>query len=88
MGIRIACGRGASLKELSELPGYRRTNSTAARVVYLWTTRLARGAEPLLVPAMAAAIRAGRPWLSYQHATCQMIGEADVPLDRYPHASI
>ena len=55
----------------------------------MWHSRQARGAEPLLVPTIAAAVRAGRPWLSYQCPACTMIGEADVrSFGRHPHASI
>jgi hypothetical protein len=48
----------------------RRTNTAAGRVVSLWSKRLARGAEPLMIPTIAAAVRAGRPWLSYQCPAC------------------
>ena len=66
----------------------RRTDGYAARIIDLWRKQPARGAEPLLVTTIAAAIRAGRPWLSYQCPGCTMIGEADVrKFDRNPHAS-
>jgi len=66
----------------------RRTDGYMAGIIDLWSKRLARGAEPLLVPTIAAAIRAGRPWLSYQRPGCTIIGEADArKFDRHPHAS-
>jgi len=77
------------LRKLKAQPEEQRTNAAAARVVELWSRRHARGAEPLLVPTIAAAVRAGRPWLSYQCPACQMIGETDVrSFERHPHASI
>ena len=77
------------LRKLKAQPEEQRTNAAAARIIDLWHARQARGAEPLLVPTIAAAVRAGRPWLSYQCPACQMMGEADVRrFDRHPHASI
>ncbi len=73
------------LREFSAMPEERRTDGYAARIIDLRSKRLARGAEPLLVPTLAAAIRAGWPWLS---PACTMIGEADMrKFDRHPHAS-
>ena len=83
---RLAMAR--MLREFSAMPKERRTDGYAARIIDLWSKRLARGAEPLLVPTIAAAIRAGRSWLFYQCPSCTMIGEADVrKFDRHPHAS-
>lgn len=77
------------LREFAALPEERRTNRFASRVIDLWSKRLARDAEPLLVPTIGAAVRAGRPWLSFQCPACTMIGEADVrKFDRHPQASI
>ena len=68
------------------MPEERRTDGYAARIIDLWSKRLARGAEPLLVPTIEAAIRAGRR--GYQCPGCTMIGEGDVrKFDRHPHAS-
>ena len=76
------------LREFSAIPEERRTDGYSARIIDLWSKRTARGAEPLLVPTIAAAIRAGWAWLSYQWPACTMIGEADVrKFDRHPHAS-
>jgi hypothetical protein len=67
----------------------RRENPAAARVVDLWNRRQARGAEPLLYPSIAAAVRAGKPWLTFRCPACDLIGDADVrAFDRHPHASI
>jgi len=77
------------LRELAALPAERRTNQFAARIVTLWNVRIARGADPLFTPTIGAAIRAGRPWLSFQCPACQMIGDVDVrTLDRHPGGSI
>jgi hypothetical protein len=54
------------LRKLKAQPAEQRTTAAAARVINLWNARQARGAEPLLVPTIAAAVRAGRLWLSYQ----------------------
>ncbi len=74
------------LREFSAMPEERRTDGYSARIIDLWSKRTARGAEPLLVPTIAAAaIRAGWAWLSYQCPACTMIGEADVrKFDRHP----
>jgi hypothetical protein len=64
-------------------------NPAAARAVDLWNQRQARGAEPLLYPTIAAAVRAGKPRLTYRCPGCDLIGDADVRgFDRHPHASI
>ena len=77
------------IAEFAAMPEERRTNGFAARVVGLWNVRLARGAEPLFIPTIGAAIRAGRPWLSFQCPACQMIGEMDLrTLDRHPAGSV
>ncbi len=61
---RLAMAR--MLREFSAMPEERRTDGYAARIIDLWRKQPARGAEPLLVTTIAAAIRSGRPWLSYQ----------------------
>jgi len=70
--LRLAMAR--MLHEFSAMPEERRTDGYAARIIDLRSKRLARGAEPLLVPTIAAAVRAGRPWLSYQCPACTGIG--------------
>ena len=75
------------LREFSAMPEERRTDGYAARIIDLWSKRLARGAAPLLMPTIAAAIRAGPPWLSYQCPGCTMVGEADAEI-RPPPACV
>lgn len=59
------------------------------RGVGLWNARLAREAEPLFVPTVAAAVRAGRPWVEFQCRACGMIGEVDLrKFDRHQRAML
>ena len=70
-------------------PAERRIDAFAGRVVDLWNARLARGAETLLIPTIGAAVRARRPYLTYQCPACLMIGDADIrSFERHPGASI
>jgi hypothetical protein len=58
-------------------------------VVDLWNCRQARGAEPLVYPRIATAVRAGKQRLTIRCLACDLIGDADVrDFDRHPHASI
>src|SRR5262249_57316070 len=41
-----------------------RDKAQARRLVDVWNSRVARGADPLFYPTIGAAIAAGRPWLS------------------------
>lgn len=75
--------------ELAAIPSQRREGQKADKLVGLWNARLARDAEPLFVPTIAAALRANRPWLEYQCRACGLIGDADVRrFDKHPRATI
>ena len=63
------------IRHLAALPEEKRQNRFAGRVVDLWSSRLARDADPLFVPTIGAATRAGRPWLSYICHACMMVGK-------------
>lgn len=77
------------IREFAAAPDERHTDRFAARIVALWNIRIARGAEPLFIPTIGAALRAGRPWLTYQCPACTMIGEEDLRrLDRHPQGSV
>ena len=77
------------IAELAALPEQRRTNQAAARVVDLWEKRRARGAEPLFVPTIGAAIRASKPILMFYCPGCQVVGELDLrKVDRHRGGSI
>ena len=70
-------------------PEQARDRRFAGKIVALWNARLARDAEPLFVPTIAAALRAERPWLEYQCRACGLIGDADVrTFDKHPRATI
>jgi hypothetical protein len=76
-------------RAIREMVADRRENPAASRVVDLWNRRQARGAEPLLYPTIAAAVRAGKPLLTFHCPACDLIGDADVrDFERHPHASI
>jgi hypothetical protein len=77
------------IEELHATPAERRADAFAGRVVALWNARLARGADPLLVPTIGAAIRARRHVLAYLCPACGTVGDADLrPFDRHPRASV
>lgn len=79
----------AAARELLDQPQQRREDQKSGKVVGLWNARLAREAEPLFVPTIAAALRAGRPWLEFQCRACGMIGDVDVRrFDRHPRATL
>ena len=58
-------------------------------MIHLWEKRRARGVEPLFVPTIGAAIRAGKPWLTFYCPGCGVTGELDLrKVDRHRDASI
>ena len=74
---------------LHGLPAERAENRTAARLIDLSNARRARGAVPLFVPTIGAAIRAGRPWLSCVCPGCGVVGQIDLrTIDRHRDASV
>ena len=74
--------RKATEKWIAELYAYLtdsdRKHHTAERVVDLWEKRRVLGAEPLFVPTIGAAIRAGKPVLMFYCPGCQVVGELDL----------
>ena len=79
----------SAARELVDAPRERREDQKAGRVVGLWNARIARDAEPLFVPTIAAALRAARPFLEFQCRACGLIGEVDVrKFDRHPRATL
>jgi hypothetical protein len=75
--------------EIARLTDPDRHHHTAERVVSLWNKRRARGAEPLFHPTIGAAIRAGKPWLTFSCPGCQIVGEVDLrKLNRHHGATI
>jgi len=77
------------IAELAALPEQRRTDQAAARVVSLWEKRRARGAEPLFVPTIGAAIRARKPILMFYCPGCEVVGELDLrKVDRHRGGAI
>ena len=77
------------IAELADQPRQQREDLVAGKVVGLFNARLARDAEPLFVPTIAAALRAGRPWLEFECRACRMIGDVDVrTFDRHPRATL
>lgn len=82
--IRASEYIGAVLREWARVPAERAENRTASRIVDLWDARRKRGAEPLFSPSTGAAIRAGRPGLTFYCPGCQVVGEIDLRrLDRH-----
>ena len=78
-----------AIRELAALPEQRRTSQFAGRIIDLWNARRVRGAVPLFVPTIGAAIRARRPWLSCFCPGCGVVGEIDLrTIDRHPDASV
>lgn len=87
--IRMREEIAAFVAKFARAPQERAESAVAARVIALWEARRARGAEPLFVPTIGAAIRAGRPMLAYHCPGCGMAGRLDLRiLDRHPGASI
>jgi hypothetical protein len=71
------------------LPAERAENRAAARLIELWDARRKRGAEPLFVPSIGAAIRAGRPWLAFYCPACHVAGAIDLRrLDRHRNTPV
>ena len=77
------------IAELAALPEKRRADQAAARVVSRWEKRRDRGAEPLFVPTIGAAIRARKPILMFYCPGCEVVGELDLcKVDRYRGGAI
>ena len=57
----------------------------ATSVVDVWNSRLAAGQELFFTPSIGAAIRAGRPMLTFYCPACHVSGTADLRrLERHP----
>jgi len=77
------------VETLARLTDPYRRQPAAERVVSPWDKRRARGAEPLFHPTIGAAIRAGKPWLTFYSPGCQIVGKVDLrKLDRHHGATI
>jgi hypothetical protein len=82
--IRASEYVAAFARAWARAPFERAENRTAARLVDLWEARRKRGAEPLFAPSIGAAIRAGRPWLTFYCPGCRVVGQVDLRgLDRH-----
>jgi hypothetical protein len=62
----------AFARKLVRAPIERAEGRTAARLIDLFDARRARGADPLFVPTIGAALRAGRPTLQFYCPGCQV----------------
>jgi len=87
--IRAREELAAWVRRFADAPRQRAENRTAARLIELWDARRARGAEPLFAPTVGAALRAGRPRLTFYCPGCHVVGEIDLrSIDRHRDTSI